>query len=190
MKLRVRGWVITAFSSLCIAGCTRNYEQYSYALEKGDITAVRSMVGRNPPLVAYQFPGDEFRGQRSALELAVANGHRDIALFLIKQGASVTAKDIWGITALHAASEWGDPAVISALLAEGADPNARDMVDTTPLWLAARNNNMIACKLLLEAGGDPSIKDDSGMCAQGAARQYGASKKLQALLASQRHKPL
>ena len=88
------------------------------------ITAVSANSLRNTPLHA-----------------AIAGGHVEAALMLIKRGADVHAADAGGHTPLHIAAEAGYVRVVEALLARGADPLAVDAEDKTPLSRAAARNH-------------------------------------------------
>jgi ankyrin repeat protein len=87
----------------------------------------------------------------SALVLASSNGHQEVALFLLKNGADPDATDGYGLTALHWALQEGIvalfarpsstdrfwnhpnmPELVQSLLAHGANPNARISRDFLP----------------------------------------------------------
>jgi ankyrin repeat protein len=97
-------------------------------------------------------PAADGIGDGSALVVATASGHEELALFLLEKGADPNATDGYGITPLHWSMIEGMkslvgggsaptdrfwyhpsmPALARALLTHGADPNARIARDFPP----------------------------------------------------------
>jgi len=69
------------------------------------------------------------------LHLAAANGHVDVVLFLLAQGANPNAKNKQGDTPLNLAAYGGHFPVVKALLAKGADVHAADPARHIPYCL-------------------------------------------------------
>ena len=108
----------------------------------------------------------------SALVLAAHAGHREVAEFLLAEGADPSA-DGAGFGALHIAVMRRDARLLGALLTHGADPNVRlrtwtptrrasrdfhfwpALVGATPFWLAARLGEPDLMRLLARHGADP-----------------------------------
>ena len=108
----------------------------------------------------------------SALVLAAHAGHREVAEFLLAEGADPSADDA-GFSALHIAVMRRDAGLAGALLTHGADPNVRlrtwtptrrasrdfhfwpALVGATPFWLAARLGEPDLMRLLARHGADP-----------------------------------
>jgi len=108
----------------------------------------------------------------SATVLAVHSGYRELAEFLLDQGADPNQAAA-GFTALHEAIMRRDEKMVTALLDHGADPNAplrtwtpmrrssKDyhfdpaIVGATPFWLAARFVQPNVMRLLVKHGADP-----------------------------------
>lgn len=132
------------------------------AVRRGDLARVRELVAAAPDLVDAR----DGRGP-SAVLLAVYHGHRDIAAWLVEQGAELSINDAAavgklsrvaaildespelarvhapdGFSALGIAAFFGHPEVLDLLLSAGADPNAasRNAMQVTPLHSA------VACR--------------------------------------------
>ena len=126
---------------------TVRFQQFSggftalhFAVQQGDLKSVEILIKAGADLNA---PHQE---HGSPLVIAIASGHDDMALFLLKNGADPNIKDAWGIAPLHYALHegllklsgsgqkptdkvgWKRPnmtGLIEVLLDYGADPNAR-----------------------------------------------------------------
>ena len=108
----------------------------------------------------------------SALVLAAHSGYRELAEYLLENGADPNAAAA-GFSALHIAIVRRDEKMAGALLARGADANARlgtwtptrrsskdwnfapELVGATPFWLAARFAQPGLMRLLAKHGADP-----------------------------------
>ena len=105
-------------------------------------------------------------GGETPLHVAAANGHKDVAGYLIAKGADVNAcvsgEANTGRTALHYAASGGYCDLVRLLVAKGADVNAKDAMGMTPLHLAAANGCGDVVELLASSGADVSAKTDDG----------------------------
>ena len=78
-------------------------------------------------------------------------------------GADPTARGVLGLTPLHWAAAFNQPAVLTALVAAGADPTARDKNGGTPLHYAAEYTTTPAVlTTLVVAGADLTARDKYG----------------------------
>lgn len=99
----------------------------------------------------------------SALMQASVRGDDTLVRELIKNNANVNYTDHDRHTALHAAAEYGHPAVIRSLTKEGkANVDVRDEEGHTPLHFAAENGQLEAVKALVEAGARVNMRDADG----------------------------
>ncbi len=114
----------------------------------------------------------------SPLLAAIGYYQREIAHFLLDNGADYTHRGFHGATALHWAAWTGDETLVKALLEFPVDIEAADHdFGATPLLFGIhgyfrggeRNaNNQIECiRMLLAAGADPFHKDKEGNDAWG-----------------------
>ncbi len=144
------------------------YTPLLFAARVGDLASAKLLVAAGADV------NDQPPYGTSATVVAAHSGHRDVAVFLLEQGADPNAADA-GYTALHAAILHKDAALVRALLDHGADPEARVQVSTpirrdavdfylhpsyvgaAPFWLAARFNAPDIMRLLLDQGADPLV---------------------------------
>lgn len=165
----------------------------------GDLEAVREMIKEQPRLVfaSWDWGGGDWE---TGLGAASHVGRRDIAEYLLEQGARIdafatamlgmtplmeamlkaspkihTVPGSHGIPLLSHAVVGGDKAlpILRMLIARKADPNAAANQGATPLMLAASGKRIEAIELLLEAGADPSKQDGKGDDAAAWARRRG-----------------
>ena len=93
----------------------------------------------------------------SALAIAAAAGHTDIAQILLECEASVNITNYHSNTPLHRAADKGHTAIVKLLLKYSADLNARGSDGYTSLYMATNNGHTEIIQILLEHGADPSI---------------------------------
>jgi len=79
--------------------------------------------------------------ERTALHYAAGFNHGDVASLLLKEGASLAAKDSKGNTPLHYAAGYGRPALVHLLLEAGADTSAQNGSGKTAAEVASLNPN-------------------------------------------------
>ena len=86
----------------------------------------------------------------------------EISKMLVNHGASVSQRDKYGDTALHAAAAFGQSASVEVLLDAGADVNQGNYVAETALSRSIKDRNIEVIEVLIKAGADPSILDYYG----------------------------
>jgi ankyrin repeat protein len=121
------------------------------AAMRDDLGAVRSLLEKGADANSAQGDG------MSALHWASQNGNRDMAMLLIRAGASVDAVTRIGqYTPLHLASKIGSADLLAALLDAGSDVNAATVTGAKPIHFAAASGAPAAVKALLDRGADPN----------------------------------
>ncbi len=189
------------------------FTPFLFAVREGRISAVRSLLKAgadiNETVLTEQNTATKLasgagapRHGTSALVLAVANAHFELAAVLLDAGADPNAAAS-GYTALHAITSVrkpglgdNDPApegsgnmtslqLVRKLASRDANLNARmtrriafgltglNTMGATPFLLAAKNADAELMRLLAELGADPSLTNDDGSTALMAAAGLG-----------------
>lgn len=113
---------------------------------------------------------------------AAAAGDLGTVNRLLKEGASVKAKDDRGRSALNAAAYENHVEVVRRLLAAGADVNAADHVPSAPLMTASVRGYVEVVRLVLAAGADVRGTNQYGGNALIPACHYGHIEVVRELL--------
>ena len=106
-------------------------------------------------LLNHQVPIDtQTNGRKeTALHLAIYNGHREVACYLINRGADYFCVDLSGRTPFHVAIIRGLTKVVEDILALDETAIHRKTQDNlTPLKLACSSGNVEVVQLLLDNG--------------------------------------
>lgn len=127
----------------------------------------------------------------SPLQAAVANSHKEIAEFLIANGADLNAK-LTGGTALHSAAVNGEKKLVELLIANGAEIDARNLADSTPLcavmfWSREQIDHdsiHAVAKVLIEKGADVNAGTQGGLAPLHFAAGWASKKTVQLLLSA------
>jgi uncharacterized protein len=121
--------------------------------------------------------------QRPPLVEAARSADKDQVRALVQRGASVTAADGDGTTALHWASYRDDLDTADLLIRAGAKVNAANDLGATPLWTASLNGSAAMVRRLLEAGANPNAALLSGETPVMVAARSGSAASVEQLLA-------
>jgi ankyrin repeat protein len=129
------------------------------AAQKGDLAKVTALIKDSPGLVSAK----DNMGM-TPLHVAAKNDHKDVADFLLANGADINAKDSNGeFTPLDLAlSCYHYMDMVELLVAKGADVNAKSKQGLTPLEEAAMRGQRDAAGLLVAKGADVNAKDSKG----------------------------
>ena len=98
---------------------------------QGNLEAVKQHIAAGADVNAI----DDDRGM-TPLHYATGNGHKEIVVLLITEGADVNAKNGKGWTPLFGAAVLGKNKIVELLIAKGANVNAMDNDGETPLTYA------------------------------------------------------
>ena len=101
------------------------------AATEGDLDAVKQHIAAGTDL--NQKDPNPAGAKATALGIAAALGHTEVAIALIEGGANVDQRDKDGSTPLHSAAFLCYQKIVQALLDKGADKNARNNSGSTPL---------------------------------------------------------
>jgi len=138
------------------------------------------------PIGHYVYAGD------TALHVAAAAHHRELAESLVARGARVRARNRRGAEPVHYAADGrtdeGDPesgsqrGVIAYLIEAGADPDALDKSGVAPLHRAVRTRSSGAVGALIDGGADPRLTNNSGstplhLAVQNTGKQNSGSER-------------
>lgn len=132
-----------------------NWPVLALAVARDDTSAIRQLLDTGA-LSNLRLPAGE-----SLLQIAV-DARALNALPLLAHGASITATDHAGHTALWLAAARGDLAVIRALLASGVAADTHGAEETTPLLAALHSSHAEAAQALLDAGANQEAIDAQG----------------------------
>ncbi len=124
------------------------------AAQEGALQRVRQLLDDGADVNAVDADGC------SALQLAAAEGHREIAVLLLANGADPTILDNDKFTLLHWATFSNDPAILD--LASSDDLEAPDRDGRRPLGWAASEGAQASVAWLLAHGADPNAPDKDG----------------------------
>ena len=100
-------------------------EELHYFVRRGDSQRVALLLQHTDPNI------EDSKGE-IPLNYAISRGHYGIAKLLIKSGARVNNKNIFGWTPLHEAAYIGNPELVKLLMEKGANPYLKDKDGSTP----------------------------------------------------------
>lgn len=136
------------------------------------IRYLKESIGERFRNIAVAYPEGRDEQRRTSLHIAAEKGqYEEVGRLLLDKGTDVNARDKYGNTPLHAASEKGHSKVIELLVSKGANIIERNRLDNTPLDEAIVYGNLEACNLLLELGASVYDSKDLNHSLQTATRQ-------------------
>jgi len=107
---------------------------------------------------------------------ASENGCDDLAKTLLKNGASLQARDREANTPLSRAARAGHASLVELYATNGGELDERNLKGSTPLFLAVENNRTAIVEILLRLGAKPDIPGRSQLTPLAAAAFNGNAK--------------
>ncbi len=127
------------------------------AVKAGDLTAVRSLIDKDPGLVNAR---DETG--RSPLHWAARGTDIEVLEYLVEKGADLNFPDNNGTAPLHSLASRGNAEGIKILLNKGADIEIKAPNESTPLHFAVLGRRAEIVRLLLKCGAKLESRDEQG----------------------------
>jgi len=146
---------------------TQEINDQSFA---GNLDKVRELIATDKGLVnVYSDAG------WTPLHLAAHAGNKEIADFLLANGADVQAwsKNSLANQPIHAAGAGQQTELVALLLEHGAEIDSPEHGGFTALHLAAENGTLEMVKVLLTKGANVTLKSDDGKTALDYAQEKG-----------------
>jgi ankyrin repeat protein len=153
------------------------------AIVKGDLATVKAIIRDYPEQVSSRNPGNEDKGS-SPLYVAAVYDQKEVAAFLLAQGADANARTDGGQTPIFIAKYHDGKTDIPAMLfAAKAEVTLGDSDGETPLQWAARGNSKEKAEFLLAAHADVNARDKYGSTPLHEAAAWGNEDVAEVLLA-------
>ncbi len=112
-------------------------------------------------------------GEDAQLIQAIKDSNREAVKVLLEHGASATARETNGTTALEWAVGRNDLETVQLLIGAGADVKAVNRYGVSPLLIACNNAGVAIVDALLKAGADPNSAMPEGETALMTAARVG-----------------
>jgi len=136
---------------------------------KGDIESMWLMLvhGVDPFIVdqvCFTYPSfPTLQNGETLLQGAVQSGNRALVHMLIERGCSVSAKGMYGYSALHQVAYTPWASLCEFILQNGGNTDALSKNGSTPLLIAAREGHPAVVEMMLRYGADPNDGGDKGL---------------------------
>ena len=134
----------------------KEQDRFWELVNTGDVTGVTDLIDSRKGLVDYN------RYKKTALHLAVQNGHREMVELLLARGVKVDAHDSDGNMPIHVAVRQGQEDIVERLLIGGTNINVKHRNGDTPLHVATESGHKTMVRFLLNRGARIDAKDGDG----------------------------
>ncbi|XP_060592387.1 ankyrin repeat domain-containing protein 49-like [Ruditapes philippinarum] len=130
-----------------------------WAAENNKLDVVKELLNSDSSLT-----GTKDNDGYTPLHRASYNGHTDMVMLLLENGADINATTSDGWCPIHSASRWNQADVLSILLQSGANINAQTNSGQTALHIASSDRECRQCLelLLWDKNTDTSLKNSLG----------------------------
>lgn len=139
---------------------TEQQKRLLAAVRSGDLAEIRQLVAEGMDIDC------ELKYSSSALILASARGHEEVARLLLAAGAKANRRNYFGLSPILEATERGFVDVVRLLVNSGADVNLRHNNGRTAILAATVKRDRKMIKTLIELGADPDLEDFEGWSAK------------------------
>ncbi len=123
----------------------------------GNLVKTKQLIESNRGLINLKDEQDY-----QPLHIAAIEGYREIVEYLIKAGADINARGMYGWTPLNVAVRFNQKEIVKLLLSHKADPFIKMDNGNTPLHSAAYRNYVELAELFINIGIDINVTDDDG----------------------------
>jgi len=168
----INGRSIRGDTPLNLAVANNNYDLADFLLKNGADVNIGDYNGWTPLhsawsdtiaklLVSYgaQLDAKTNFGRTPLFKAVSVDIFRDIALYLISQGADINAVDKHGNTLLHVAIWNRDMELPKLIIAKGLNINIKNKFNETPLHIVARFQSKKEAEYLIACGADVNARD-------------------------------
>ncbi|KRZ77571.1 Serine/threonine-protein phosphatase 6 regulatory ankyrin repeat subunit C, partial [Trichinella papuae] len=145
---------------------------FAIAVATNSIQLIKELISQHENFNIFDKHG------RTLVHWSVACGNAEILETLLKNGASTSIADNFGIYPIHYSTQLKctetSEKILSILLKYGSSPNVTDSENQTPLiWSALLSDNVSVAKRLFDAGGNALIRNKDSLTALHCAASHG-----------------
>ncbi|KRY74308.1 Serine/threonine-protein phosphatase 6 regulatory ankyrin repeat subunit C [Trichinella pseudospiralis] len=145
---------------------------FAIAVASNSIQLIKELISQHENFNIFDKQG------RTLVHWSVACGNAEILETLLKNGASTSIPDNFGIYPIHYSTQLKctetSEKILSILLKYGSSPNVTDSENQTPLiWSALSSDNVSVAKRLLDAGGNALVRNKDSLTALHCAASHG-----------------